>query len=86
MCSVVVPVTDDDKEGVLDDLLAQLSTGSAFDRYTAVCVHMCESACARMCVCTCECVCVCAHVSVCVWCVCTCVWCVCTCVSVCVHV
>ena len=41
MCSVVVPVTDDDKEGVLDDLLAQLSTGSAFDRYTAVCVHMC---------------------------------------------
>ena len=65
MCSVVVPVTDDDKEGVLDDLLAQLSTGSAFDRYTAVCVQ-CACVRVRVCACVyarvCVCVCVCAHV------------------------
>lgn len=34
-------MTDDDKEGVLDDLLAQLSTGSAFDRYVGYCVSLC---------------------------------------------
>ena len=54
---------DDDKEGVLDDLMAQLSSGLAFERCVQCCVCMCVHACMCVCVCVRTCVraCVCVH-------------------------